>query len=161
MKRLFLLVLLFLVVWACADDAATKMKPLDLLPYGVPMSIKVPLDSPQIKTADGFLGEKEVSIKAGEGFDVLITYEPARTSDLAKLKSEQVSNVKEISNFSKMMQEEEKGFIYETQIDSTHAYYGFRYVHLQGSQFYLFQSGLIGTFTLEQAETMYHAIQQK
>jgi hypothetical protein len=161
MQRLFILFLLFLVVWACANDATSKMKPLDLLPYGVPMSIKVPLDSPQIKTGDGFLGEKEVILKAGEGFDLLITYEPARTSDIAKLKSEQVSNVKEISNFSKMMREEEKGFIYETQVDSTHYYYGFRYVHLQGSQFYLFQSGLIGTFTLEQAEAMYNAVQQK
>lgn len=161
MKRLFLLALLFLIVWACANDATSKMKPLDLLPYGVPMSIKVPVDSPQIKTADGFLGEKEVIIKAGEGFDLLITYEPARTSDVAKLKSEQVSNVRDISNFSKMIQEEEKGFIYETQIDSTHFYYGFRYVHLQGSQFYLFQSGLAGTFTLEQVEKMYDAVQQK
>lgn len=161
MKRLFLLALLFLIVWACASDVTSKMKPLDLLPYGIPMSIKVPLDSPQIKTADGFLGEKEVTIKSGENFDLLITYEPAKTSDIAKLKAEQLANVREISTFSKMIKEEEKGFIYETQIDSTYQFYGFRYVHLQGNQFYLFQSGLAGTFTLEQVETMYDAIQQK
>ncbi len=148
-----------ITVWSCQSDSS-NMQSFDLLPYGVPISIKVPVDSPSIKKSDGFLGQKELAIKAGSQFDLLVAYEPAETSDLAKLKAEQIASVKDIANFSKIIEEEEKGFIYETQIDSTNLYYGFRYVHLQGDQKYIFQSGLIGAFSLEDVQAMYSAIKQ-
>lgn len=146
-------------MWACESENGS-VQSFDLLSYGIPMSIQVPVDSPAVKTSDGFLGEKEVTIKASDEFDILVTYEPAKTSDLARLKAEQIANVKDIPNFSKIIEEEEKGFIYETEIDSTNLYYGFRYLHLQGDQKYVFQSGLIGAFSLEEAKAMYEAVKQ-
>lgn len=153
----FVLFALSFLIWQCATDD-DNMKPFDLMPYEVPMSIRVPIDSPQVSTAEGFLGDKEVSIKAGEDFDILLSYAPATTSDMAELKAEQLANVKDISNFSRIVEEEENGFIYETEIDTTQSYYGFRYIRLQGDVRYLFQSGLIGTFSLEEVEQMYEAV---
>jgi hypothetical protein len=137
------------------------MQSFNLLEYGVPMSIQVPIDSPQVRLSDGFLGDKEVSIKAGESFDVLLSYAPASTSDIAQLKAEQLGYVKDISNFKRIVEEEEDGFIYETAIDSTQNFYGFRHIRLQGDVQYLFQSGLVGTFSLEDAETMYQAVKKE
>ncbi|MEM1324593.1 MAG: hypothetical protein AAGI23_01500 [Bacteroidota bacterium] len=164
MQRFSFFALLFslstLLFWQCESDAST-MQSFDLLEYGVPMSIRVPVDSPQVKMSEGFLGDKEVSIKAGEGFDVLLTYAPASTSDMAQLKAEQLGYVKSISNFERIVEEEEAGFIYETAIDSTQSFYGFRYIRLQGDIQYLFQSGLIGTFALEDAQMMYAAVKEE
>ncbi|MEM8527546.1 MAG: hypothetical protein AAGG68_23090 [Bacteroidota bacterium] len=156
MRKLVILALAF-ALYNCGSDAP-ELKEYDLLEYGVPMNIQVPIDSPKVTTSEGFLGEKEVKIKAGDNYDILISYAPATTSDLAVLKAEQVNNVKSISTFSKIVQEDEAGFIYESAIDSTALFYGFRHIRLQGDQRYLFQSGLIGTFSLEDAELMYESV---
>ncbi|MEM9849306.1 MAG: hypothetical protein AAF847_15585, partial [Bacteroidota bacterium] len=68
------------------------------------------------------------------------------------------ANVKDIPTFSKCVVEEEAGFVYESKIDSTTSFYGFRYIRLQGDQRYLFQSGLIGTFSLEEVNKMYASV---
>jgi hypothetical protein len=152
-----LFVMVFLVI-ACQSDK-TKWHSLDLLSYGVPMTIEVPLDSPKIKTSDGLLGEKEVTVKAGNGFDLLITYEPVGTNDMTKLKSTQLEYVKDIPNFSKIIEDQPDGFIYETVVDSNNIFYGFRYIRLQGDKQYVFQSGMIGAFTLDETKRMYQAVQ--
>lgn len=146
-----------LLVWACQGDQS-KMMPFDLLPYGVPMTINVPVDSPVVKQSNGFLGDKEVTVKAGNDFDLMISHIAASTSDMAKLKAEQINNVKNISTFSKIVREEDNGFVYETKVDSTHTYYGFRLIRLQGDREYIFQSGLRGTYSLEAVENMYAAV---
>lgn len=155
--RNFLILATAFCLWNCGSDAP-ELKEYDLLQYGVPMSIQVPVDSPKVTTGEGFLGDKEVKVKAGDNYDILISYAPATTSDLAALKKEQVDNVKGISTFSKIVKEDDAGFIYESAIDSTALFYGFRYVRLQGDQRYLFQSGLIGTFSLEDTELMYESV---
>jgi len=155
--RKFLILALVFCIWNCGSDAP-ELQDYDLLEYGVPMNIRVPVDSPKVTTGEGFLGEKEVKIQAGDNYDILISYAPASTSDLAELKAEQVANVKSISTFSKMIKEDDAGFIYESAIDSTALFYGFRYIRLQGDQRYLFQSGLIGTFSLEDTELMYESV---
>ncbi|MEL6717721.1 MAG: hypothetical protein AAFO82_17090 [Bacteroidota bacterium] len=155
--RNFLILALAFCLWNCGSDSP-ELKEYDLLEYGVPISIQVPVDSPKVTTGEGFLGEKEVEVQAGDNYDILISYAPATTSDLAELKAEQVANVKSISTFSKIVQEDDAGFIYESAIDSTALFYGFRYIRLQGDQRYLFQSGLIGTFSLEDTELMYESV---
>ncbi|NJL77535.1 MAG: hypothetical protein HC892_23365 [Saprospiraceae bacterium] len=152
------LLIIVLALSACQQDK-TNWKPLDLLAYGVPMTIEVPIDSPQIKTSNGLLGEKEVIVKAGNGFDLLITYQAAGTSDMTQLKATQIDYVKDIPNFSKIIEEQPDGFIYETVVDSSNVFYGFRYIRLQGDNQYVFQSGMIGAFTLDEAKQMYQAVQ--
>ena len=53
--------------------------------------------------------------------------------------------------FSKIVSEDDDGFIYETMIDSTFSY-KFRQVRIQGDREYIFQTGLIGSFTLDQVK---------
>ena len=66
-----------------------------------------------------------------------------------------------ISNtFQKIVKEDPNGFIYETVIDSTYISYRFYHVKIKGDKELLFQSGLRGKFTQEQAEDTYNAISQ-
>ena len=60
--------------------------------------------------------------------------------------------------FSKIVKDEPAGFNYETKVDSTTQIFNFRYIQLKGDKEYIFQTGLIGRFTLEQVERMYEAV---
>jgi hypothetical protein len=77
---------------------------------------------------------------------------------LAKVKSDQLNTVKDTRYFSKIVREEEEGFIYESAFDSTTTGYGFRYIQIKGDKEYVFQTGLVGTFSLEEVENMYKAV---
>lgn len=160
MRKLLLFIGLATVgIWGCQSESS-NMKPLDLLPYGVPVTINTPSETPTVKQGDGFLGDKEVTVKVDNDFDILIAHTAATSSDIALLKAEQISNVKDISTFSRIVEEKANGFIYETQVDSSNVFYGFRMIHLQGDREYVFQSGLMGAYSLEAVQNMYAAVAQ-
>jgi hypothetical protein len=117
-------------------------------------------DSAQVKKSE-FGSVKDITIRKGKGFFVQIYARQATTTDFAKRKAEELAEVKNKKYFSKIVREEPTGFIYETKVDSNYIDYGFRYLQIQGSNEYVFQTGLIGPFTLEAAEDMYQAVQQK
>jgi hypothetical protein len=102
-----------------------------------------------------------VTVKKGKDYDLQIQSSDAATSDVATLKAQKIIDVKNERYFSKIIKEDEHGFVYENQIDSTTNYYGFRYISIQGDKEYIIQNGLAGTYTLEQAEMMYEAVKPK
>lgn len=159
--RIYAFSLLFTIGFlSCQSDSNAKLQPLDLMRYDIPLTIMAP-DSVDVKTMD-LVVQKDVTIK-GEGdenYYIQIYAADAATNDIAEVKAEQLTEVKSNRYFSKIIEEEAAGFIYETTIDSTNNY-GFRYVHLQGDKQYIFQTGLIGKFTQEDAKSMYQAVQQK
>ena len=61
----------------------------------------------------------------------------------------------------KIIEEEEVGFIYETVFDSTATNYGFKYLKIQGDKEYIFQTGLVGTFGLDDVKMMYEAVKNE
>ncbi|MFK7932975.1 MAG: hypothetical protein AB8G22_05655 [Saprospiraceae bacterium] len=136
------------------------MQPLDLMRYDIPITISAP-DSVEVKTMDLVI-QKDVSVKAKDSDDyyVQIYAADAVSNDVAQLKAEQLNEVKSNRYFSKILEEQEDGFIYETKVDSANVNYGFRYVYLQGDKQYTFQTGLIGTFSQDDVKTMYDAVQQ-
>ncbi|MEM9824218.1 MAG: hypothetical protein AAF985_24245 [Bacteroidota bacterium] len=146
-----------LLLFACQQSPTKSWQPLDLLKYGVPITIMAP-DSAKVKTMD-LLVQKDVTIKKGEDYYVQIFSSDATTSDHKKILAELKADVKNNPYFSKFLLEEDKGFIYETVIDSTHYNYGFRHIRIQGDREYIFQTGLIGNFDQEQVEAMYDAVQ--
>ncbi len=152
--------LLLFFFTACQNgNQKETLVPLDLLKYGIPITVMAP-DSAEVKMMDmGLL--KDVTIKKGDNFYVQIYASQAATTDPAKVLAQQLIEVKENRYFSKIIKEEPMGFLYETAIDSSLINYGFRHVRIQGDQEFIFQTGLIGTFSLEDVENMYTAVQAK
>ena len=157
--KIVLLGLATVLFFACQSDPNQGMTLMDLTGYGAPLSIYAP-DSATVKTQD-FGISKDISIQAGKDFFVMLLASEANTTDAAKVKVEQLQSVKEGTYFSQIVQEDDKGFIFENQLDSTNLFYGFRYVKIQGDKEFIFQEGLSGGFSLEAVEKMYNAVQVK
>lgn len=146
-----------LIFLACRRDATDQWKPLDLMPYGIPVSVLAP-DSARVKV-ENFGGGliKDVTIKEGDDYYIQLYASGAETTDIARIKASLLADVKANRYFSKIVEEEEAGFIYETNIDSLISY-GFRYIRVPGDMECVFQTGLVGAFTLEEARRMYEAV---
>ncbi len=159
-RSLFTAFCLFLVFFLsnCSSDGHVRgWQPLDLLPYGVAVSVLAPPDA-VVKT--GSLKSALVSdltIKGGSDYSIQLFYGPAITNDIARLKNEHMENVRGNRYFKKIVKEEVAGFIYQSVIDSI-ATYGFRFVKLQGDQELNFQTGLGALFSLEDVQLMYEAV---
>lgn len=146
--------LLIVLAVGCARE--DQLEPLDLMPYGVPLTILAP-DSAVVKKRD-MIVQEDITIKGPDGFDVQLYVSNASTTNPRALKDSLLAEVKRQEYFSKVIRDEEQGFIFENQIDSTATFYDFRYVEIRGGKEYQFQGGLLGNFTLEQTERMYEAV---
>lgn len=153
----FCLLLVFTICNCTPDGHVRGWQPLDLLPYGVPVSILAP---PEAVVKPGNLKSalvNDLTIKGGSDYSIQLFYGPAITNDIAHLKNEHMDNVRANRYFHKIVKEEVAGFIYQSLIDST-ATYGFRFVKLQGDQELNFQTGLGALFSLEDVQLMYEAV---
>ncbi len=146
-----------LFVVACQQEQQTQLEPLDLLPYGVPVNIMAP-DSAEVNTMD-MVVTQDITVQKGDDYFVQIYVSEASTTDIPRIKANQLSEVKSNRYFSRIVQEDEAGFIYETAIDSSNVNYGFRYLMVKGDKELIFQTGLIGDFDLQDVEQMYQAVQ--
>lgn len=156
MRILSILVVTCLIFSACKSDPLDSYKELNLLSYGVPISIMAP-DSPVVKKED-WIAQQGITVSKGEDYEVQIWAGQAATLDVASLKAEKLAEVKTNKLFSKIIKDEPNGFIFENKPDSSTLFYGFYYLVIQGDNQYIFQNGLRGNFTLDQAEMMYNAV---
>jgi len=157
--RFCFFILLAAFITSCQSEANSirDWKTLDLLPHGIPFSILAP-DSAEVETIDFATIMKDVTIKSGDDYFVQIFASDANTTDLHILKQEQLKEVKAEKHFSKIIEEVDQGFIYESKKDSTLNYYGFRYVRLQGTKEYILQNGFSGFYTENQVRSMFKAV---
>ncbi|MFT7120189.1 MAG: hypothetical protein ACJAZ9_000359 [Neolewinella sp.] len=157
--RLLTLFAVSLIIFACASEPGSDWKARDLTGYNIPISIMVP-DSAVIEANNlsGIMQDVTIESKVDD-YSVQVLANQASTSDMAKLKSEQLELVRDNRYFSRIISEEPTGFIFENQIDST-SIYGFRYIIYQGDQQFVFQNGFNGTFGLLEIERMYSAVKQ-
>lgn len=159
MRRIIFFALLLGSVFACESEAVKSWNTLDLMSEGLPIAIHAP-DSAKVKNnSAGMI--KDITIKKGNDFDIQIFASPITSSTLADLKTTQLEEVKGNRYFSKIITDETNGFVYENAIDSSTIYYGFRYVYYQAELEYVFQQGLSGIFSKEDAEGMYEAVKQE
>lgn len=158
--RILCSLLLTLLLFSCgADSDASKWKPLDLMKYNVPITIAAP-DSAKVSATNLSGIMQDVTIKSPEdNYSVQVLASRASSSDMAKLKSEQLELVRENRYFESIVREEEQGFIFQNMID-TMSLYGFRYIIYQGDQEFVFQNAFDGTFNLVEVEAMYAAVKQ-
>lgn len=157
--RNFLFFFISIAFFACQSEpnSLSTWSDLNLLEHGIPFSILAP-DSAKVETIDFGNIMKDVTVRGGDEYFVQIFASDAKTTDVKKLKMEALNEVKEEKHFSKIIEESDQGFLYESKRDSTATYYGFRYVKLQGSKEYVLQNGFRGFFTEDQARSMYKAV---
>ena len=118
-------------------------------------------DSPTIKTFD-LIVKKDLTIQKGDDYYIQIFMGNASVYDPIKAKENLIAELKENNQyFTGILQEEPHGFIYETSVDSTNTSYGFKYVKIRGDKELVFQTGLLGSFTLDQVEKMYQAVKME
>ncbi len=158
MRNICMVLGLAFFLFQCQGDQQDEWKSVDLLEHGIPLSVQAP-DSIEVEKMNlgGIL--QDVTLRRGDDYFIQIYASDASTNDISKLKADQLAEVKTNRFFSKIVEEDEQGFIYETQIDSL-INFGFRYIHLQADREYIFQTGLTGTYTLDEVKRMYQAVQQ-
>jgi len=140
--------------FACKSEKNTNA--LDLMKHGLPIKINAPADAEVEMTDYGFA--KDVTVKAGEEFDIQILSGEISGPDIASIKRQKLLEVKDGAFFSKVVEEFDDGFIFEKKISDTKLKYDFRSVKLQGDKEYVFQSGLMGDFDEAQIRQMYEAV---
>lgn len=158
MKKIVLMSLLVLAIVACQQDGAASWPTLDLMDKGFPITVKAP-DSAAVKVVDNaFL--KDITIDSPEeNYHIQIYASDAETDDIAIIKSDLILDVRRNPYFSKIVEEDERGFVYELTIDSSN-YYSFRHIHVQGDLEFIFETGLAHTFGLEEAKVLREAVRQ-
>ena len=150
----FLLFVFF--IFSCKSDPASRLVERDLMADGIPIKIKAPPDAEVVVEDYGFL--KDITVKKGDHFYIQIIESEAINYEIKSIKEEILAEVKEAPFFSKVLSEEDQGFIFEKKIDSETLNYDFRYIKIQGDNQYVFQRGLIGIFSEEDIRVMYEAV---
>lgn len=160
MQKRIILLLLVVAGFACQQDASSKWVEHDLLQYGIPVTIQGP-DSIKVNVTDALGVMQDITIDSpNDNYHLQIYASQASTDDIALIKADLISDVRNNRFFTKVVEEDEKGFVFETMIDSTN-YYGFRQVHVQGDQEFIFQTGIGHTFQLEEAKRLREAVKQE
>jgi len=155
MKYAIIFVSILLMMSSC-KDAGPKYPKLDLMKYGFPVEINAPEGAIVEKGDLGIM--QDVTIKSGDEYYVQIFGSDATTIDVSSIKAGQLAEVKASRFFSKIVEEHDAGFIYEKKIDDR-INYDFRYTKILADKEYVYQTGLVGTYTEQQVRDMYESVQ--
>ena len=154
-KALLIACLILTFLPSCRRDKV-NMQSLDLQSHGIPLTIMAP-DSAVIQEKDyNFM--RDITIKKGDQFFIQIFEFAAPKQDAAGEKLRQLTAVQEDPFFQEIIKEEDQGFIFSKMADSTTIDYDFRYVRILGDKELIFQTGLVGSFSLEDVKLMYNSI---
>jgi len=155
MIKYITIVLGSILVIGCGSKSANYPS-TDLLKHGFSISVKAPADA---KIASDDLGVmKELTIQSGKEYNVQILKSNSNTNIVKDAVNGQMKMVKSDRYFTKVIEEYDNGFIFEKDIDGN-INYDFRYIKLIGDQEYIYQTGMMGTFTEEAVRTMYDSVQ--
>ena len=149
-------VLLFLSILSCGGNQS-NLESLDLLPHGLPIKIMAPKDAEVDFDDMGII--KDMTIKGANNYNIQIFSSRTNSLDVSIVANELKSSIENSQYFSKIITEENDGFIYERKVDEDYINYDFRFVKIRGDQQYVFQTGLSGKYTLEQVKELYQAVQ--
>jgi len=152
--KVFIACFIFVCLSACSNQPEGKS--LSLLQYGIPLEINAPEDV-EVTVEDIGIW-KDVTIMNDKDFNVQLIVSESSTFDKTKVLAEQLQVVKESRFFSKIIEEYDDGFIFEKKIDEDNINYDFRHIKLNGDREYIFQTGLLGTFSEEAVRNMYKSV---
>ncbi len=160
-KKNVLFVLSALVLlWACGGGESETLKEINLLPFGMSISVMAPADTVIQGGTIGDMGDVLINSKdSNSTYDVQIYSFPASVIDVPAIVKEGKELIQADSSFTKFVEEVPAGFVYEYDIDGVIGF-DFRYFKIQGSTQYTFQTGL-GKFHTEAAtKNMFKAIRK-
>lgn len=158
MKYTLVFALVVSLLFSCKDaDPSEGFKSLDLMQNGLPIKIKAPEGATVESDNLGFI--QDVTIKGDDNFYIQIQGGTATTMDEKVVKSTLLTDLKNAKYFSKVIEDNETGFIYEKDLGNGNLNYDFRFVKIQGDKEYIFQRGLIGQYTIDEIKVMYKAVQ--
>lgn len=140
----------------CKSDKSSKYPQKNLLVHGFAISVKAPEDA--VIKSDDYGIMRELTISQGDEYNVQILKSVTNTSNEKEALNSQMKLVKGDLYFSKIIEEYENGFIFEKKIDDN-INYDFRYVKLIGEHEYIYQTGMVGTYTEESVREMYKSVQ--
>ena len=149
--------LLFATLLFTACKQATPLVPTDLLSYGLSLKINAPANATVNFNDLGIM--KDVTVNDSAGFNIQIFESEAQLLDSKKVIEVLKAETQAKDVFSKFIQEDETGFIFEKKIGEDYINYDFRHIKINGDRQYLFQSAIAQTFTLDQVKLMYKAVQ--
>ena len=151
----FVLLSILAILASCRKDEM-KMEKLDLQSHGIPLTIMAP-DSAEIQEKV-YPFMRDITIRKDDCYFVQIFEFDAPNLDAAGEKLRQLAAVKEDPYFKEMIREDEQGFIYCRTQDSTTLNFDFRYIKIVGPKELIFQTGLVGIFSLDDVKRMYKSV---
>ncbi len=149
-----LLVSMFFLI-SCQEEKG-RLKPLDLSPYGLHLSILAP-DSTEVSIKE-YPMMRDISIRKDDHFHIQLFELESNGSDPVSEKQRQMTAIMKDPYFLNIIKEYDKGFIYSKQMDSSAIDYDFRYVRFLDGKQLIFQSGVLMPFALNDIEQMVEAI---
>ena len=159
MRLQFVLAAFFgLFLAACGGDASApkaNYQALNLEAQGIPFSIQAPAGA-EVQRVGNLV--PSVFVRQDSTYEISIDITDATSADPAKIKAELLQEVKSSPSFKQVVQEDERGFIFEAAFDG-HQGFNFRYVHLKGNQAYICQTSMVRQFSLERVKQLYAAVQ--
>jgi len=144
-----------MIMLSCKGDPLDGMQKTELMSYGFPIAMHVPEGAEIKKTDLGVM--QDLTVKAGDNYYVQIFSSDLLTIDKTTVMNEKLVEAKSHPFFSKIISEEDDGFIFEKNIDGV-LNYDFRYIKIQGDKEYVFQTGLVGNYTEEDVKAMYASV---
>ena len=124
-----------------------------------------PLNLPSKCLTYGDVDKLKITIRPLKGkdekswFELIVQNLPSESEDLAWNKYLQIEDVRNNVYFTRIMEENENGFIYEL-VPRDKPTYHFRYVIVQGSQLYVISTALGSELTMEQTRELFEAVIQ-
>tara|TARA_B110000459_G_scaffold65679_1_gene73764 strand:+ start:231 stop:662 length:432 start_codon:yes stop_codon:yes gene_type:complete len=142
-------------MFSCKSDPLSDMKKTELMSHGFPIAMYVPKGAVIQKTDLGVM--QDLTIKAEKNYYVQIFSSDLLTLDKKVVMNEKLVEAKSHRYFSKIISEEDDGFIFEKNVDGI-LNYDFRYVKIQGDKEFVFQTGLVGNYSEDDVKAMYASV---
>ncbi|MEJ6614399.1 MAG: hypothetical protein QNL46_06715 [Saprospiraceae bacterium] len=144
-----------IIMFSCKSDSLSDMKKTELMSHGFPIAMYVPEGAVIQKTDLGVM--QDLTIKAEKNYYVQIFSSDLLTLDKKVVMNEKLVEAKSHRYFSKIISEEDDGFIFEKNVDGI-LNYDFRYVKIQGDKEFVFQTGLVGNYSEDDVKAMYASV---
>ena len=143
------------VLVSCLHDPY-DLDTLQLEPFGIPVSILAP-DSAIVRVKP-YDNVRDITIRKG-WYDLQVFEFSPSMNDPEMEKRNQLLTVRDSPGFRQVLLDDEQGFIFSSQPDSATTRYDFRYIKLVGDKELIFQTGVTGTYSLDDVKRMYEAVQ--
>ena len=124
--------------------------------YGLPLEILVPDTARVVRKEYPIMND--ITVKSGEGFNIQIFESEATSADAALIKTEHLETIWQDSNFIALVLDETQGFIFRKYSAGGGEDYDFRFIKIIENKEYLFQAGVVGSYSLEEVEQMYRSV---